>query len=107
MAANNVTNVRVTNSIDKLILSNFDMVFLDGGKEHYLEHLKKLEEACCLPNTLVVVDDCYFNGDVLNDAPTTDKGRGVRDMLDYVATSDKWDRTLLPMCNGVLLLRKR
>ena len=55
---------------------------------------------------MILVDDVFFQGDTLNDTPTSEKGAGVRKMLDYVATLDGYDKVILPIGNGLLMLRK-
>ena len=82
----------------------FDVIFIDGAKEHYLDWFEMCEG---LAQRMIVADDVLFNGDVLNPLPTTEKGRGVKRFLDHVATLDNWERSLLPMGNGMLLMVRK
>ena len=54
----------------------------------------------------MIVDDIFCNGDALNDAPTTDKGRGVRALLNRAAVLKNHTRVILPYGNGQLILTK-
>lgn len=83
----------------------YDLIFIDAAKEIYLELLK------CSLNLLtkkgmILVDDVFFQGDTLNEIPISEKGKGVRAMLDYVATLEGYEKVILPIGNGLLMLRK-
>jgi len=83
----------------------YDLFFLDGNKENYLEYLQKLE--CSVrKGGLIVIDDVFFQGDALNEKPTTPKGQGVKDLLEAMKTDEKYYKLILPISNGVMLLHK-
>lgn len=82
-----------------------DFIFIDCAKESYKE-LLELSLSRLSSNGMILVDDVFFQGDTLNDTPTSEKGIGVRKMLDYVATLDGYDKVILPIGNGLLMLRK-
>lgn len=82
----------------------FDMIYLDCDKEHYDEYLEPLSKLL-KPGGLLVVDDVLFHGDVLNETPTTDKGKGCKRLLEKAKIYD-WPKVLLPLTNGLLLMEK-
>lgn len=82
----------------------YDMIFLDCDKENYDKYLAPLQ-SILRPDGLLVVDDVLFHGDVLNDEPTTEKGKGCKRLLEAVKKLD-WPKVLLPIGNGILLLKK-
>jgi caffeoyl-CoA O-methyltransferase len=84
----------------------FDMVFLDGNKERYSEYFELLDPLL-VPNGLLVVDDVFFHGDVLNEKPKSEKGLGVRKFLERVQTSRDYHKAILPVANGIMLMLKR
>lgn len=84
---------------------SFDFVFIDGNKERYADYLAAVKDSVSRGG-IVVVDDALFHGDALNARPTTEKGGGVRDCLSVVAGMEDWERTLVPISNGILLVRK-
>lgn len=84
----------------------FDVIFIDGNKERYRGYFEKLEPHLA-PHGLIIIDDCFFHGDALNDRPATEKGAGVKAFLDYAATRDDYDRIALPLSNGIMLMLKR
>ncbi len=86
--------------------SFYDLILIDCAKESYKE-LLELSLPQLLPGGLILVDDVFFQGDTLNDVPTSEKGSGVRKMLDYAAALDGWERVILPIGNGLLMMRKK
>ena len=83
----------------------FDLVFLDGDKGAYCKLFIRLLDMLN-PGGAIVVDDALFHCDVLNYVATTEKGQGVADLLDLVASRDDLQRCFLPVENGVLIVRK-
>jgi len=82
-----------------------DLAFIDGNKEKYLQYFTTIEPMV-RPGGLILVDDILFQGDTLNDEPTTEKGRGVRAFLDHAAGKLDWHRASLPLSDGLMLLQK-
>src|SRR5271165_4224091 len=81
-----------------------DLIFLDADKENYDKYLEKLVPLLA-PGGFIVVDDVLFHGDVLNKEPTTAKGKGCKRLLEAARTLPL-AKVLLPLANGILLLRK-
>jgi caffeoyl-CoA O-methyltransferase len=94
-------------AVDRLRPSDrFDVIFIDGNKERYRGYFEKLEPHLA-PQGLMIIDDCFFHGDAINEHPTTEKGAGVKAFLDYAATRADYDRIALPLSNGIMLMLKR
>lgn len=83
----------------------FDFIFIDGNKECYREYFDRLEPRLA-PRGLIVVDDVFFHGDVLNETPRTPKGKGALDFLKRAAEASGYHRLLLPISNGMMLMFK-
>lgn len=84
----------------------FDMVFIDGNKERYKDYVLKTEPLLS-QRGIMVVDDCFFHGDVANEAPVEKKGAGTRAFMDYAATRADYLRVALPLANGVYLMVRK
>ena len=88
------------------ISGNFDFAFIDGDKGRYLDYVREI-----LPrmnrNGLIAVDDVFFQGDVFNQQPQTDKGAGVRRCIEWAARNSDLEVTFVPISNGLMLVRKR
>lgn len=83
----------------------YDLIFLDGSKQDYGVMLPSLIDVLA-PGGLLFVDNIFFHGDVLNAEPTTEKGRGVRDLLKAVNALSH-AKVVLPCGDGHLMVLKR
>jgi predicted O-methyltransferase YrrM len=82
----------------------FDAVFLDAAKQHYGKMLEPCLE-CLAPGGILLVDDVFMQGDALNLKPTTEKGEGVRELLQKTEKLDaRYSRVILPIGDGLLLI---
>jgi len=84
----------------------FDIVFIDGNKERYKQYME-ITEPLLSPKGIMMVDDVFFHGDAINTSPATEKGRGVKAVLDYAAGLDNWVRIALPLANGILMMVRK
>lgn len=84
---------------------SYDLIFIDCAKESYKE-LLELSLPRLAPNGIILVDDVFFQGDTLNVMPLSEKGKGVKAMLDYAETLEGYDKVILPIGNGLLMVRK-
>ena len=92
--------------IDKLPRDRpFDLVFIDGNKERYKDYVIKTEPLLA-KNGIMIVDDCFYHGDVLNAAPSDAKGLGTKACMDYLATRSDWLRIALPLSNGLFMMTR-
>ncbi|MEE8572733.1 MAG: class I SAM-dependent methyltransferase [Gemmatimonadota bacterium] len=86
--------------------TTFDLAFIDADKESYIEYYEAL-----LPRLdatgLILVDNTLWEGKVTNssidDAPT----RAVRAFNAHVTADARTENVLLPMADGVTVIRKR
>jgi caffeoyl-CoA O-methyltransferase len=83
--------------------SKFDLIFIDGNKERYLDYFLMTEKFLD-PRGFIVVDDCFFHGDALNATPTSAKGAGCKALLDHVARRSDYVRIALPLSNGIFMM---
>ena len=81
----------------------FDFAFIDGNKERYADYFR-LAEPMMSPRGVIAVDDVFFHGDALAEKPNSEKGQGVRDFLELAANAKGWQRILLPLSNGLMLM---
>lgn len=82
----------------------FDLIFLDGSKQDYGRLLWPLIDIL-EPGGLLFVDNVFLHGEALNDEATTEKGRGVVDLLDQ-AHDLPFPMVILPCGDGHLMLLK-
>ncbi|EAJ0345630.1 caffeoyl-CoA O-methyltransferase [Campylobacter fetus] len=82
--------------------NNYDFIFLDGNKENYKEYFKIVKQKLNRGGVLML-DDAYFMGDILNIKPVTPKGIGVKKFLDYIKNDKDFITMLLPLQYGIFL----
>jgi caffeoyl-CoA O-methyltransferase len=83
-----------------------DFAFIDADKTGYLDYYEQILERM-RPNGLVVVDNVLWAGNVIDDAVDDDNTRAIRHFNDTVAADDRVDRVMIPVSDGLTLLRKR
>lgn len=84
----------------------FDLIFIDGNKERYNDYFM-MTEPLLSPNGIMLIDDCFYHGDVLNDTPSDAKGEGTKAFMDNAATCDNWHRIALPLSNGIFMMIRK
>jgi caffeoyl-CoA O-methyltransferase/O-methyltransferase len=93
--------MKVLHGIDEK--SKFDFVFIDGNKEHYYDYLIQVDKML-VPGGMIIIDDIFFNGDSLNSKPKTEKGAGVKKVLENLSEFLNYGITALPIGNGCLIM---
>ena len=83
-----------------------DMVFIDADKRQYPEYLK--EAARMLrPGGLIIADNTLWSGHVCDQAYKDAQTRGVREFNDLAVSHPDFETVMLPIRDGISLLRKR
>ena len=90
----------------KLKKRKFDLVFIDGDKGNYLPIFKIIEKNNIKKNSIIIVDNYFFHGDVVNKTPKTEKGKGVKRLINYIEKNNHYIKTIIPIYDGILLLKK-
>lgn len=90
-------------SIEK-VKGPFDLCFIDADKDNYSNYYERV-----LPllrqGGVMLVDNVLWGGRVLN--PTSDEDKAISQLNDRVNRDERVDRVLLPIRDGVFLIRKR
>ncbi|MFW5969539.1 MAG: O-methyltransferase [Halofilum sp. (in: g-proteobacteria)] len=84
----------------------FDLVYLDADKERQIEYY----ESCMhlvRPGGLIAVDNVLWDGRVADPACDDETTRAVRAFNDHVHGDDRVDLSLIPIGDGVSLIRRR
>ncbi len=83
-----------------------DLAFIDADKGNYRHYYEAL-----LPrlrtNGVILVDNVLWSGSVVDDAVQDDDTQAIRAFNDAVAADDRVDTVLLPIADGLSMLRKR
>lgn len=86
--------------------ATFDFAFVDADKTNYANYLEALVPRM-RPGGVVAVDNVLWGGRVVDASVTDDDTEAIRAFNDAVAADDRFDRVMLPLADGVTLLRVR
>lgn len=84
----------------------FDMAFIDADKENvekYYEYALQLVR----PGGLILVDNVLWSGRVANSSVNDADTCALRDVSVRAANDDRVEVSLVPVCDGILIARKR
>jgi O-methyltransferase len=84
---------------------SFDLAFIDADKAgypHYYQHAKALIR----PGGLIVIDNTLWSGRVIDPTDHHDDTLGIRHINQILRDDQQIDLVLLPMADGVTLVRK-
>jgi predicted O-methyltransferase YrrM len=93
-------------SVIKKLDETFDLIFIDGDKEQYISYFEtsfpKLR-----PGGFILVDNVLWGGKVLPDCTDNDKEtRCIREFNEAVLMDMRVEKVLLPLRDGIYMLRK-
>lgn len=85
----------------------FDLVFMDGDKRTYKE---TYEMALSLlnPGGFILADNTLWDGHVIDPSYEKDhQTKGIEDFNDYVAKDERVEKVILPLRDGLSIIRKK
>lgn len=83
----------------------FDLIFLDAGKQHYSAYYELLIDRMP-PGSLLLADNVLWSGKVLAEVQDTDT-RSLQAFNDLVMQDERVDKVMLPLRDGLYLIRRR
>ena len=83
-----------------------DLAFIDADKPNYPHYYEELL-ARLRPNGVILVDNTLWSGNVVDASVTDENTEALRAFNDLVAADDRVDTVMLPVSDGLTLLRKR
>ena len=87
------------------LTETWDLVFIDADKENYINYfnlvLPKLRQ-----NGFILADNVLFHGQVLEKEIKGKNARAIQAFNDYILKRTDIERLLLPVRDGLLLIRK-
>ena len=85
----------------------FDMAFMDGDKRSYCECYEMLM-GIVRPGGFILADNTLWDGHVLETPRPADRQtQGIEHFNDYVARDERVERVILPLRDGLTLIRKK
>ncbi|MGO9057991.1 MAG: O-methyltransferase [Candidatus Binataceae bacterium] len=86
--------------------TTFDFAFVDADKvsyhHYYQEILKRLRQ-----NGLMLIDNVLWGGSVLDHHNQTDDTKAIRALNDFIAHDERVDAVMIPVSDGLTVVRKK
>lgn len=91
----------------KTLNSSYDFIFMDANKREYLDYYHLVFDLLA-PGGVIVADDVLWDGKVYAEkVPTDAQTRGIVEFNEYVAADDRVEKVLLPLRDGLYIIRKK
>lgn len=88
------------------IEESWDMVFIDADKENYINYFN-LVLPLVKPNGLILADNVLFHGQVLEKELKNKSARAIQSFNDHLLERTDVERLMLPVRDGLFLVRKK
>ena len=85
--------------------SNFDIVFIDADKKNNLYYFQLIFDKV-RSGGLIIIDNVLWKGKVYGDEDDADT-RSIRELNDVIAGDTRVEKLILPVRDGILLIRKK
>ncbi|TXF77244.1 O-methyltransferase [Chryseobacterium sp.] len=83
----------------------FDLVFIDADKENYVEYFHLIKPKL-ISGSVVLFDNVLWYGKVLEENPKQKSTQNIKELNDLVAHDEDFENLILPLRDGVNLMRK-
>lgn len=85
----------------------FDLAFIDGDKRRYIEYYEMVLKYLN-PGGYIIADNTLWDGHVLETPHPTDKQTiGIKTFNDLVAKDSRVEKVILPLRDGLTIIRKK
>ncbi|MEI6898536.1 MAG: O-methyltransferase [Bacteroidota bacterium] len=84
----------------------WDLVYIDADKPNYL-HYYQLVFDRVRPGGFILADNTLWGGKVLEKNPRNKDVIGIREFNDFVQQDERVENLLLPLRDGIMLVRKK
>lgn len=84
----------------------FDLVFIDADKENYAEYFKLIKPKT-KSGSVVMFDNVLWYGKVLEEQPKLKSTQAIKELNDLAAKDEDFENLILPLRDGVNLLRRK
>ena len=84
----------------------FDLAFVDGDKRKYIEYYEMVLEKLS-PGGYIIADNTLWDGHVLEEPHHTDlQTIGIKKFNDLVAADKRVEKVILPLRDGLTIIKK-
>jgi predicted O-methyltransferase YrrM len=101
---------KALDTLNHLIENNhagtFDFIFIDADKTNYLNYYE-----CALqllaPNGVIAIDNVLWSGEIINPDDTRAQTKAIQALNLHIKADERVDISLLPLADGLFLIRKK
>ena len=84
----------------------FDFVFIDADKENYVDYFKLIKPHI-KSGAVVIFDNVLWYGKVLEENPKQKSTQIIKELNDMIAKDEDFENVILPLRDGLHLIRKK
>ena len=84
----------------------FDLVFIDADKENYLNYFELLKPHL-KSGSVLMFDNVLWYGKVLEENPSQKSTKIIKELNDLIAKDEDFENLILPLRDGINILRKK
>jgi caffeoyl-CoA O-methyltransferase len=84
----------------------FDLVFIDGDKREYSEYFRLIIDKV-KPGGYILADNVLWGGQVLEEETSDPQTRGIIDFNEMIRKDPTIDDVIIPLRDGLMLIRKK
>lgn len=86
---------------------SWDLVYIDADKENYLNYYKMLIDRL-RPGSFILADNALWDGKVVQERNKMDKETlGIVEFNDFVNRDERVENMILPLRDGIMMIRKK
>ena len=90
-----------------LLGETFDLVFMDGDKRQYMAYYEMVMQHTS-PNAIILADNTLWDGHVVEKAYLCDRQTAaINEFNAFVATDQRVEKFILPLRDGLTMIRKK
>lgn len=102
-------NFRIGDVLEELAEADteYDLVFIDGNKRHYVAYYE-LALRLLSKGGYILADNTLWDGHVVDSSYDNDsQTKGIREFNEFVASDSRVEKVIIPMRDGLTLIRKK
>ena len=84
----------------------FDLAYVDGDKRRYVDYYEMVLQHLA-PGGYILADNTLWDGHVLEEHPRDAQTLGIQAFNDRVAKDDRVEKVILPLRDGLTIIRKK
>ncbi|HTK20074.1 MAG TPA: hypothetical protein VL442_11190, partial [Mucilaginibacter sp.] len=84
---------------------NFDIVFIDADKKNNLHYFQLIFDKV-RSGGLIIIDNVLWKGKVYGSEDDADT-RSIRELNDVIGSDTRVEKLILPVRDGIMLIRKK